>query len=556
MKKYLLAVFILLFNLSNLQAQNKNTSANSLSKVTTNDDYIYIAINQMKMWIGNNGMGSHDPYTDGAGLFWPGGENATISAIFMDGLVWGGKVNGEIRVNGDAYRYGLHAGKVLNSGNADDPSLSKYRIYKIRKDWNELPSGPTKDRYQKDYDEWPGNDGAPFYDSNNDGVYTTGIDKPLFLGDEVLWCVMNDMDTSRSLFTYGSMPIGLEIQLTVYGYTHSSLTDVLFKKYKVINKGNNDITDMYFTYWTDDDLGFAGDDFVGCDTLLNLGYTYNGDSNDEGFYGTPPPAVGHMFVQPPIIQAETTDSARYYKGWIKGFKNLPLTAFSLFLGASQYYDDPMMGDYAGTQQVYNHMQGFFWDGSPMMDPNTILTTHFCVAGDPVSGTGWYEGNGWPNGPVPGDRRFMLTTGKFNMARNDTQEVVIAIIAAQGSDNLQSITELKKTAEIVQYFYNNYVPETVDVNYLPPLPEYYYLGQNYPNPFNPITRISYELPVSGLVTLKLFDILGREISTLVNEEKSAGKYQVGFSSGSLSSGIYFYTLTSREYSKTKKMVVIK
>ena len=553
--KSLILILLIILSLK-IQAQNISSQNDVLNKTTTNDNNNYIAINQMKMWIGNNGMGSHDPYTDGAGLFWPGGENATISAIFMDGLVWGGKVNGGTRVNGDTYRYGLQAGKVLSSGSADDHSLSKYRIYKIRKGWNELPSGPTKDRYQKDYDEWPGNDGAPFYDSNNDGVYTPGIDKPLFLGDEVLWCVMNDMDTSRTLYTYGSMPIGLEIQLTVYGFTHSSLKDVLFKKYKVINKSKNDITDMYFTYWTDDDLGFAGDDFVGCDTLLNLGYTYNGDDNDEEYYGTPPPAVGHMFVQPPIIPAETTDSARCYEGWRKGFKNLSVTAFSLFIGSSQYYDDPMLGDYAGTQQVYNQMEGVFWDGSPIIDPNTNLTTHFCVAGDPVSGTRWYEGNGWPNGPMPGDRRFMLTTGRFNMATNDTQEVVIAIIAARGSDNLQSIVELRKTAKTVQYFYDNYILETVNVNYLPPLPEYYYLGQNYPNPFNPTTRISYELPVSGLVTLKLFDILGREISTLINEEKSAGTYQVDFSPVGLSSGIYFYTLNSREYSKTKKMIIIK
>ena len=85
---------------------------------------------------------------------------------------------------------------------------------------------------------------------------------------------------------------------------------------------------------------------------------------------------------------------------------------------------------------------------------------------------------------------------------------------------------------------------------------YSLFQNYPNPFNPTTRISYELPLNGLVTLKVFDILGKEISTLVNEEKSAGKYQVEFSSGGLSSGIYFYTFTSHNYSKTKKMVLLR
>ena len=526
----------------------------SPNKTTTNDNNNYIAINQMKMWIGNNGMGSHDPYTDGAGLFWPGGENATIPAIFTDGLAWGGKVNGEIRVNGDTYRYGLQAGKILSNGLADDPSLSKYRIYKIRKDWNELPSGPTKDRYQKDYDEWPGNDGAPFYDSNNDGVYTPGIDKPLFLGDEVLWCVMNDMDTSRTLYTYGSMPIGLEIQLTVYGYTHSTLKDVLFKKYKVINKSNNNVTDMYFTYWADVDLGNAGDDLSAFDSTYNMAYVYNFDNDDEDYYGTPPPAIAHMIVQGPIIPANSSDSARFDNRWRKGFKNLGMTSSGLIVKSYRFYPtDCPLGEYEGTIQFYNLMQGLRNDGSYVVDPNTNQPTIWPITGDPVTGTGWYQVAYYPMG---GDQRYHAPTGSFNLAVGDTQEVVIAIIATRGSDNLQSIVELRKTAKTVQYFYDNYILETVNVNYLPPSPEYYYLGQNYPNPFNPTTQINYELPVSGLVTIKVFNILGKEISTLVNEEKEAGKYQIDFSSAGLSSGVYFYQLISHNYSKTKKMVLIR
>ena len=388
MKSLILILLIILS--SRIISQNKSSQNYSLNKTTTNDNNNYIAINQMKMWIGNNGMGSHDPYTDGAGLFWPGGENATIPAIFTDGLVWGGKVNGEIRVNGDTYRYGLQAGKILSNGLADDPSLSKYRIYKIRKDWNELPSGPTKDRYQKDYDEWPGNDGAPFYDSNNDGVYTPGIDKPLFLGDEVLWCVMNDMDTSRTLYTYGSMPIGLEIQLTVYGYTHSTLKDVLFKKYKVINKSNNDVTDMYFTYWADVDLGNAGDDLSAFDSTYNMAYVYNFDNDDEDYYGTPPPAIAHMIVQGPIIPANSSDSARFDNRWRKGFKNLGMTSSGLIVKNYWIYPtDCPLGEYDGTIQFYNLMQGLRNDGSYVIDPNTNLPTIWPLTGDPVTGTGWY-----------------------------------------------------------------------------------------------------------------------------------------------------------------------
>lgn len=85
--------------------------------------------------------------------------------------------------------------------------------------------------------------------------------------------------------------------------------------------------------------------------------------------------------------------------------------------------------------------------------------------------------------------------------------------------------------------------------------YYNLSQNYPNPFNPSTVISYRLPVIGFVTLKVYDILGREVATLVNEEKPAGEYEVEFNGTNLPSGIYFYQL-ARQYSETKKMILLK
>ncbi|MGE5437263.1 MAG: T9SS type A sorting domain-containing protein [Syntrophothermus sp.] len=85
---------------------------------------------------------------------------------------------------------------------------------------------------------------------------------------------------------------------------------------------------------------------------------------------------------------------------------------------------------------------------------------------------------------------------------------------------------------------------------------YYITQNYPNPFNPTTTISYSLSKSGSTTLKVFDILGREIITLVNEEKPAGSYTVEFNASNLSSGIYFYSLTSGSFTMNKKMILMK
>jgi hypothetical protein len=89
-----------------------------------------------------------------------------------------------------------------------------------------------------------------------------------------------------------------------------------------------------------------------------------------------------------------------------------------------------------------------------------------------------------------------------------------------------------------------------------IPQSYELRQNYPNPFNPITTISYRIPELSFVTLKVYDVLGNEVATLVNEEKPVGSYELTWGSASLPSGIYFYQLRACNYSETKKMILLK
>jgi len=92
------------------------------------------------------------------------------------------------------------------------------------------------------------------------------------------------------------------------------------------------------------------------------------------------------------------------------------------------------------------------------------------------------------------------------------------------------------------------PSTKNIDYI--------IYQNYPNPFNPATTISYSLPSNSLVQLKIFNILGQEIATLVNEEKPSGNYQVAFDASNLSSGIYFYRLQAGDFVQTRKMILLK
>jgi hypothetical protein len=83
-----------------------------------------------------------------------------------------------------------------------------------------------------------------------------------------------------------------------------------------------------------------------------------------------------------------------------------------------------------------------------------------------------------------------------------------------------------------------------------------LEQNYPNPFNPDTKIQYQVSSNSQVSLKVFDVLGNEVATLVNEEKPAGNYEVEFNASQLSSGVYFYKLTAGSFTDTKKMILLR
>ena len=89
-----------------------------------------------------------------------------------------------------------------------------------------------------------------------------------------------------------------------------------------------------------------------------------------------------------------------------------------------------------------------------------------------------------------------------------------------------------------------------------IPTEYSLGQNYPNPFNPTTRVSFVISQLSFVSLKVFNVLGKEVATLMNETKQPGEYSVQWDAGDLPSGVYYYTLRAGSYSNTRKLVLIR
>ncbi len=142
-------------------------------------------------------------------------------------------------------------------------------------------------------------------------------------------------------------------------------------------------------------------------------------------------------------------------------------------------------------------------------------------------------------------------GRYFFSADTTQRVIISNAGTTGS---------YVVADAIRLI--SYDPATPVDEKINQVPSQFILNQNYPNPFNPSTTIKFDIPDAGaglaisVVTLKVYDILGKEITTLVNEEKSAGSYEVNFNADKLSTGVYFYTLQFGKIVETKSMILIK
>jgi len=529
--------------------------------------------------------------------------------------------------------------------------------------------------------------GANFYDGDGDGVYNpidkngngkwdVDEDRPDLIGDETVWCVYND-DVLAAQRTFNDVnPQGIEIRQTAYAFnSHTAIGNVIFVRYEIENKGTSQVLDsVYFTAWSDPDIGSPRNDLVGCDTLLNAGYTYNNGS--DAVYGSNPPSALIGLLQGPASyipgvtfidangngrfdEGETALQNAYeingkYRGvkTISGAKNLSMSSFVHYLNG-----DLDIGDPATQFDARNYQHGFNKAGH-QLNPCTwaqghvlgadcnLVNKNFWYSGDPTLGQGWINTSA-------NDQRMMLNVGSFKLEKTKPVSIVVAYVVGRGTNALNSITVAKDIDIQAQLLFNNnftqqntpYKPILLSpangstcqetslnlawssivnadsyrlqvakdsgftnmifddstlttnnktVNNLllntsyywrvnaknsfgkgdysniwsfstkvtdvsgeqNAIPTEYSFYQNYPNPFNPSTVIKYDLPKEGFVTMKIYNILGKEIKTLVNDFKKAGSYNVTFDAGNLPSGIYFCRIKSNDFSAVRKLLLIK
>jgi hypothetical protein len=454
----------------------------------------------------NNGMIVSHLVSGRSGLTWPKG-NAT-QTIYASGVWLGGKVDNQVRVVAGEYA-GEFAAGPYGSDNADPTS----KLYKVSKAMLADPLAFD------DFQNWPAHQGAPFVDNNGNGTYEplpAGPDHPEFIGDQVIWAVMNDGDpTTHSVFH--SAPMGLEVQMTIFGFDRpDAFGDMMFVKELIINKGENTINDMIIGLWSDPDLGDAADDLVGCDTTLGMGICYNAgvDVNFAG-YSAGTPAVGYDFFQGPMVPAPG-ESAYMFDRVIPDMRNLKMSSFTKYINSDPTYYDPN-----NAEEAYYYMSGFMPDGSefPYIASGG---TKFVHPGDPTLDTGpndteYVDSDLHP----PDDRRFLMNAGPFIMAPGDSQEVVFGILHAAAGGALDSYLYLKEVDALAQLAY--------DIHFaLPPSP---------PNPTVEVSTFEDEIILSWDAAAELYtaeDQVDKDPDTFENTEfvfEGYNVYQLGTATGS-------------------------
>ncbi len=305
-----------------------------------------------------------------------------------------------------------------------------------------------------------------------EGITKGGIlSDQVIKGDETLWWVFNDKGNFHSE-TQGAS-IGFEIRGQAFAFaTNDEINNMTFYSYEIINRSTFRLRETYFSPWTDTDLGYAWDDYVGCDVGRGMGYCYNGNAIDGSgeieAYGTQPPAIGVDFFQGPYMDPDQLDNPKFTQYIDPNGDTLQLPVVGPAINGVNFgngiIDDERFGmrrfvyhnnggaDYMTDPEIapeyYNYLRGIWKDGTKMLyGGNAHVSagavgpeTDFMFPGDsdPLNwGTGGQPPNGGFNqnglywteetaGNTPNDRRFMQSAGPFTLEPGATNYITVGI----------------------------------------------------------------------------------------------------------------------------------
>ena len=415
---------------------------------------------------------------------------------------------------------------------------------------------------------------APFVDRNNDGLYNPNDgDYPKIKGDQALYYIYNDkLAVHSTSFT----PMGIEVQGMAYAYGCPSVTSgkpelsyTTFYDYKIINRSSNNYHNVYVGMWSDIDIGYYNDNYVGSNVSDNYAFGINGDSFDDNYsgtlgYGSYLPAQGVNIVKGPL--ANLLDGIDNNNNGIidEVAEDCKLTKFinyKLPIPSVTPMTDPVIG-----QDYYNYMRGIWKDGTPLTCGGNgyggSINTSWTYSGDPNNNPINTDPNNvcsyWTEistANAVGDRRMVLGSGPFTLNSGQMQEVEYAFVTSFDSsiagNNIISLAKLKTDIQKINTFYNQvnkpncFQAITVGVKEV--------VKQNdftlFPNPAKSSITISSTIIGPIKVNYEVVDVLGKVVKQ--NENTGSDKFSININD--LNSGIYFLRLQVNNSIVVKKFV---
>ncbi|MBS1782127.1 MAG: hypothetical protein JSS78_03590 [Bacteroidetes bacterium] len=275
------------------------------------------------------------------------------------------------------------------------------------------------------------------------------------LGDQYIWWVFNDVGNTKGQTKTES--IGMEVQTGAFAFSSKDfMNDATFYNYRLINWGTSNLDSTFMATWTDADLGYAFDDYIGCDTIRGLGILYNGTNFDghgeANSYGADIPMIGVDFFRGP-------HKYFYNQGVLVKDSVLKMTAFTYFNNG----DDQRIGDPRNGVQVYNYITGTSRNGqtfnNDFQGPGVKTTalgpgpkTSYVFFGDPDKNE-WSECN---CGNPPFDRRFIHSAGPFVLYPGNVNDITIGAVwvASVGGCPVTSFKKIRLADDVAQSLFDN------------------------------------------------------------------------------------------------------
>ncbi len=406
-----------------------------------------------------------------------------------------------------------HIADFQDNGQIDSPIPYHILIWPGRNnpEFNAMPGPDLPDRPL-----------APFVDVDGNGIYeATAGDYPKIKGDQAVWWMFNDRGNIHS--ETGGDQLGIEVAAMAYAFNSiysGNLRNTTFYDYTITNKSTLTLHDLRVGLWVDTDLGCWNNDYVGCDTLRNMAYGYNGEATDpdcEGVngYGDEVPIIGFRILDGVDDEAGNSQGMSAFVSYTNSFSPMP-------------YNNPQ-----GAADFYDFMRGIWPDGSPIQyggdgHQQGTFSTPFMYPSNPsdTSPGAWSECS-VPNDP--NDRRFVMSSGPGTLYPGESDMVSYAVIwVADVPHPCPDIGPLQVSSDIVANVYD-VITSTEEIN------EIAASVTLHPNPMttSSLLRIESDLQVESVQVYSADGRLQRNYKSTDN--------QLLIERGNLSAGIYFYEI---------------